>query len=173
MLHLSCKREEELPELFEIRCLDKIVKEQIDISFWVKLCESGWDSSPTLRVSGGGRTLMLTPPTLSKWSPSLSKSIRCPLNDQVNTMSSEWSWVTWHVRTMLSPTVTSMLEGGTITRVASAEGKHDKTTRAVGSWGNKRGIQERETLSRVSLCFAFRLWPPSSEQLRFGPGGRF
>lgn len=76
---------------------------------------------------------MLTPPTLSKWSPSLSKSIRCPLNDQVNTMSSEWSWVTWHVRTMLSPTVTSMLEGGTITRVASAEGKHDKTTRAEGS----------------------------------------
>lgn len=33
--------------------------------------------------------LILTPPTLSKWSPSLSKSIRCPLNDQVNTMSSE------------------------------------------------------------------------------------
>lgn len=63
--------------------------------------------------------LILTPPTLSKWSPSFSKSIRCPLNDQVNTMSSEWSWDTWQGRTILSPTVTSMLKGDTITRVGS------------------------------------------------------
>lgn len=77
----------------------------------------------------GGITLVLilTPPTLSKWSPSFSKSIRCPLNDQVNMISSEWSWDTWQGRTILSPTVTSMLKGDTITRVGSTnEGNREK-----------------------------------------------
>lgn len=74
----------------------------------------------SLWASVGSPPSVLTPPTLSKWSPSLSKSIRCPLNDQANTMSREWSCVTWQGRTMLSPTVTSVLEGDTVTRVGSA-----------------------------------------------------
>lgn len=49
--------------------------------------------------------------------------MRCPLNDQVNTMSREWSWDTWQGRTMLSPTVTSMLKGDTMTRVGSTDNK--------------------------------------------------
>lgn len=77
--------------------------------------------------------LILTPPTLSKWSPSLSKSIGCPLNVHVNTMSSEWSCVTWQVRTILSPTVTSMLEGGTMTLVGSGGWKQDQKKKKVES----------------------------------------
>lgn len=75
--------------------------------------------------------LILTPPTFSKWSPSLSKSIRCPLKDQVNSMSREWSWDTWQGRTMLSPTVTSMLKGDTMTRVGSTNSKERGKKRII------------------------------------------
>lgn len=83
--------------------------------------------------------LILTPPTLSKWSPSFSKSIRCPLNDQVNTMSREWSWDTWQGRTMLSPTVTSMLKGDTMTRVGSTDNKEREGKKGLFlfSWGTE------------------------------------
>lgn len=84
-----------------------------------------FSTSPTLS------DLILTPPTLSKWSPSFSKSIRCPLKDQVKTMSREWSWDTWQGRTMLSPTVTSMLKGDTITRVGSTNNKEKKKKRII------------------------------------------
>lgn len=41
-------------------------------------------------------------------------------------ISSEWSWDTWQGKTMLSPTVTSMLKGDTITRVGSTNNKENK-----------------------------------------------
>ena len=46
-----------------------------------------------------------------------------PLKDHTNTTSMEGSWDTWQGRTILSPTVTSILEGGTVITVLSVEKK--------------------------------------------------
>lgn len=98
--------------------------------------------------------LILTPPTLSKWSPSFSKSIRCPLNDQVNMISSEWSWDTWQGKTMLSPTVTSMLKGDTITRVGSTNNKENRAgggeTLILSSWEMERHVELKKILSSLA-----------------------
>jgi hypothetical protein len=44
-----------------------------------------------------------------------------PLNDHTNVTSMEGSWDTWHGKTMLSPTVTSILEGAIVIIVLSVE----------------------------------------------------
>lgn len=46
-----------------------------------------------------------------------------PLKDHTNATSMEGSWDTWQGRTILSPTVTSILEGGTVITVRSVEKK--------------------------------------------------
>lgn len=47
-----------------------------------------------------------------------------PLKDHINITSMEGSWDTWHGRTILSPTVTSILEGGMVITVLSVEKKY-------------------------------------------------
>lgn len=48
----------------------------------------------------------------------------------------EGSWDTWHGRTMLSPTVTSILEGGMVITVLSVEKKYyyDKKLLKLDIW---------------------------------------
>lgn len=46
-----------------------------------------------------------------------------PLKDHTNTTSTEGSRDTWQGRTILSPTVTSIVEGGTVITVLSVEKK--------------------------------------------------
>lgn len=62
---------------------------------------------------------ILTPPTFSKNPPWLPKWMSCSLKNHVNLSSSDGSWLTWHGRTMLSPTVTSSVDGGVVIMVGS------------------------------------------------------
>lgn len=61
----------------------------------------------------------LTPPALSKWVILLLKSIRSPLNDHEKTTSMDGSLDTWQGRTTLSPTITSVSQGGLMMTVFS------------------------------------------------------
>lgn len=103
----------------------------------------------------------LTPPTFSKYPPWLPKWISCSLKNQVNMSFRDGSWVTWHGSTMLSPTVTSRVDGAVVIMVGSGK-QHTYTTVSVNEthtkritcWNTMWNPHAKNTVKDYSKCFA-------------------
>lgn len=94
---------------------------------------------------------ILTPPTFSKNPPWLPKCMSCSLKNQVNLSSSDGSWLTWHGRTMLSPTVTSSVDGSVVIMVGSETNSY-----------TPESAKNQKQLMKVHSCACFHMFIQTS-----------